>query len=131
MLTHVTEMGIPVPLRMIAAAGGVNLDKVLAGEEEDLDVRSKIADYISRINESSQGQGYAEQGSIGKSGIKRMKIKDRFKEGSEEYNFKRNKGGHKVPMSSRERKMLDEKLNRQLAKFMGSVKPISPFGTNR
>ena len=45
MLNSLTEKGVPVPLRALAAAVGLNLDKLLEGQKEDLQVRKQIAEF--------------------------------------------------------------------------------------
>lgn len=50
MLNSLTEKGVPVPLRVLAAAGGMDLDMLLRQQQEDLDIRKKIADYKKQID---------------------------------------------------------------------------------
>lgn len=50
MLNSLTEKGVPVPLRVLAAAGGMDLDMLLRQQQEDLDIRKKIADYKKEID---------------------------------------------------------------------------------
>lgn len=50
MLSSLTEKGVPVPLRVLAAAGGMDLDMLLKQQQEDLDIRKKIAEYKSQID---------------------------------------------------------------------------------
>lgn len=48
-LNTLSTKGVPIPLRVIAAAGGVNLDSLLNQQDEDIDIRTKIAAYIEKI----------------------------------------------------------------------------------
>lgn len=50
MLNSLTEKGVPVPLRVLAAAGGMDLDMLLKQQQEDLDIRTKIAEYKKQID---------------------------------------------------------------------------------
>jgi hypothetical protein len=44
-LSIVEEKGLPIPMRVWAAAGGFSMDKLLDSLDEDLDVQKKIAAY--------------------------------------------------------------------------------------
>lgn len=50
-LRELQAMGIPVPLRMLAAASGVSLHEILYGIPEDLQVRKQIGEYFEKIQE--------------------------------------------------------------------------------
>jgi hypothetical protein len=50
-LKTMTEAGVPIPIRAMAAAGGIKIDKVLKQKEDDLEVRKRIADYQKKISE--------------------------------------------------------------------------------
>ena len=47
-LRAMTELGVPVPLRAIAAAGGYNFDQILMDQDEDLAMRRKLMAYRKR-----------------------------------------------------------------------------------
>jgi hypothetical protein len=49
MLNTMSDKGVPVPLRMLAAAGGLSLDELLAQKDEDLKIRKDIQDYVAAI----------------------------------------------------------------------------------
>jgi hypothetical protein len=49
MLNTMSDKGVPVPLRMLAAAGGLSLDELLAQKDEDLKIRKDIQDYVTAI----------------------------------------------------------------------------------
>jgi hypothetical protein len=49
MLTSMSEKGVPVPLRVMAAAGGLDLDQLVRQQDEDLAIRKKIAEYADKI----------------------------------------------------------------------------------
>lgn len=50
-LRAMTELGVPVPLRAIAAAGGYNFDQILMDQDEDLAMRRKLMAYRKRMSE--------------------------------------------------------------------------------
>lgn len=50
-LRAMTELGVPVPLRSIAAAGGFNFDQLLMDQDEDLALRHKLLAYKKRMQE--------------------------------------------------------------------------------
>jgi hypothetical protein len=50
-LDRMTAAGIPVPIRMMAAAGGLNLDQLLMGKDEDLAIQRQLLDYKKRLTE--------------------------------------------------------------------------------
>lgn len=49
LLNGLTEKGLPVPLRVIAAAGGMNLDELLKQQDDDLSVRKRVAEYMEKL----------------------------------------------------------------------------------
>jgi len=49
LLNGLTEKGLPVPLRVIAAAGGMNLDELLKQQDDDLSVRKRVAEYMTKL----------------------------------------------------------------------------------
>jgi hypothetical protein len=60
MLDQLTQKGVPVPLRVLAAAGGLSLDELLRQKDDDLAARKSIAEYMAKIAElqpkSSEGE---------------------------------------------------------------------------
>lgn len=51
MLQNLTQLGVPVPLRALAAAGGFNLDELLLQQDDDLDQQKLLLDYQKRLGE--------------------------------------------------------------------------------
>jgi len=51
MLQALTEKGVPVPLRAMAAAGGFNLDALLSDQEDDFELLKRIGEYQKRLGE--------------------------------------------------------------------------------
>lgn len=50
MLNTLAEKGVPVPIRVLAAAGGLNLDELLRQSEDDIDNRKRISEYVKKIS---------------------------------------------------------------------------------
>jgi hypothetical protein len=57
MLRGMTELGVPVPLRVLAAAGGFNLDDLLKQQDDDLEVRKKVLAYLKAIDDFNPKKG--------------------------------------------------------------------------
>ncbi len=49
MLSTLSEKGVPVPLRVLAAAGGQNVEELLRQADDDLDLRKRVAEYAKRV----------------------------------------------------------------------------------
>lgn len=49
LLNTLTDKGVPVPLRALAAAGGMDLDTLIRQQDEDIDIRTQIGAYLKRI----------------------------------------------------------------------------------
>ena len=56
-LRALSELGVPVSLRAIAAAGGYNLDQVIADQDENLAMQRKMIDYKRRVAELNKLAG--------------------------------------------------------------------------
>jgi hypothetical protein len=56
-LQRMTEAGVPVPLRAMAAAGGFNLDDLLKQRDDDIVTRTQVSEYMQEINKLSAGGG--------------------------------------------------------------------------
>jgi hypothetical protein len=54
MLNDMNGMGIPVPIAMLAAAGSLDINQIVANFQEDLAMRKKIAMYNAQIDEMTQ-----------------------------------------------------------------------------
>lgn len=53
-LDTLEQKGVPVPIRMLAAAGGIDLNTVMQQLDDDLKLREKIADYLQEKREISE-----------------------------------------------------------------------------
>lgn len=61
MLNQMTEKGVPIPIRVMAAAGGLSLDDLLKQQDDDLKIRKRLADYKKEIDKV-MGEGEGEDG---------------------------------------------------------------------
>ena len=78
-LGSVQEQGLPIPLRVWAAAGGFSIEKLLDGLDDDLEVRKKLGEYKEKVKELPGAGEEGEEagwGSVGRSELKHRK-KDR------------------------------------------------------
>ena len=57
LLSTAEEKGVPIPLRKIAAASGLEMDKVLESLDDDIKVRKQIAEYKNRLKKEIGGSG--------------------------------------------------------------------------
>lgn len=64
MLDAMAEKGIPIPIRLIAAAGGLQLDNILNEVDEDIAVRKKLQQYQNELGKLAPQQG-GEEGAEG------------------------------------------------------------------
>lgn len=70
MLQQLTDKGVPVPLRALAAAGGFNLDSLLSDADDDLDMLRRVSDYGKQVQEIKKKYGpKADDGSGGMGGF--------------------------------------------------------------
>lgn len=51
MLSQMSEKGIPVPLRVMAAAGGLNIDDLLRQQDDDIATRRSMQAYQKKLEE--------------------------------------------------------------------------------
>lgn len=64
-LDRMTAAGIPVPIRMMAAAGGLNIDHLLSNQDEDLVIQRQLADYKKRLDKLKGTEGGEGGGGMG------------------------------------------------------------------
>ena len=48
-LNTLADKGIPVPLRVLAAAGGLNIEELMRQKEDDLHTRKELAEYLKQV----------------------------------------------------------------------------------
>lgn len=57
MLNILSEKGIPVPLRLWAAAGGMSLESIEEDLDKDIDIRKQFAEYNQELEKAAQELG--------------------------------------------------------------------------
>ncbi len=74
-LSSVQEQGLPIPLRVWAAAGGFSIEKLLDGLDDDLEVRKRLGEYKQKMKELPGAEEEEESGwgSVGDSALKKRK----------------------------------------------------------
>jgi len=50
LLASMREQGIPIPVRMMAAAAGLNIDQIMGMLEDDLETRDVLSDHLKAVN---------------------------------------------------------------------------------
>jgi hypothetical protein len=111
-LETMSGKGVPVPMRVWAAAGGVNLSELMSGLEDDVALRKKVAAYKARLpkdesaDDAGSGGGFEESASARRTpafeGVEMVDPKSR------------------KPLSVRGRNQLNEKLNARWSKVLAT-----------
>lgn len=65
MLQALTDKGVPVPMRAMAAAGGFNLDRLLAAQESDLHIQESVYEYTKKVKDLKKKYGIDDAGGGG------------------------------------------------------------------
>ena len=65
MLQALTDKGVPVPMRAMAAAGGFNLDRLLAAQESDLHIQESVYEYAKKVKELKKKYGLGDDAAMG------------------------------------------------------------------
>lgn len=69
MLRNLNEQGIPVPIRAVAAAGGFNLDTLMAQRSEDLEIQKRMMEYKKETDAIKKMGGGGEEDAGGFGGF--------------------------------------------------------------
>jgi hypothetical protein len=77
MLQSLTDMGIPVPLRIIASAGGQDIDEILAALKEDKKIREKLKEFGAEGEEDAAGGIFSSGRNRDFEALKELTKKDR------------------------------------------------------
>jgi hypothetical protein len=134
MLNTLSQSGVPIPLRVMATAGGQDINDVINGQEDDLEVRAAVAGYQARIAQFAQvaqgggqddGGGYDDQQEQG--GIDRSLHRPLRRKGLANRQFdprdlpRTNINGHSYVTTAREQKRRMEAENKVVAEAMTKV----------
>lgn len=118
LLATLQENNIPIPVRIWAAAGGLNLDALMAQEQEDLKVREKLKAWMKQVKPPEQegmpGGGGGEFASLFTADTSSSKglLSRQFGEQAETQNIY---GGKRHILSAKGKKVIDERVNKQIA----------------
>lgn len=117
MLTTLEEKGVPIPLRMWAAAGGLSIRGLAEQQRSDEKIRNEFAPWVKGIKkfrqniEGEDGGGFEGASSVGSSpvGIMNREFDDTLDPTG------RNHKGRMVPLSAKRKKEINESVNRKIA----------------
>lgn len=128
LLMSLQQAGVPIPIRMIAAAGGQDIDDLMNGAPDDVAQRQRVAEIMQAIKETSgqddggggDDESYAAlaryMGAPRKKGLKDREFDDRLRP--------RNIiNGHLYHTTARELKRVEEKNNRLIARAQADLAP--------
>lgn len=131
MLSQLSEKGVPVPLRVLAAAGGLSIDDLLRQKDDDLALRKQLADYQEKLKqfapqpeEGMEGEASALPmiaSSTGNSAVLLPTLGHRPSLLSREFNHDlvgRSKTGKPKSLSRREQNVRNERVNKMIVKAM-------------
>jgi hypothetical protein len=144
LLEQLHQMGVPIPIRVLAAAGGLDIHDILESAPDDLKIRKTIADINQQIaeldqqgaggmgmgmpgdnqgfgDEDQQQQGFAsvdamihELAPVKRKGIANRKYDDR-------YDPRVEINGHRYVATAREKRRINEKVNKTTARAMAKL----------
>ena len=69
MLQALTDKGVPVPLRAMAAAAGFNLDRLLADQAGDMHIQESVYEYQKKIKDLKKKYGIGDDAGGGDGGF--------------------------------------------------------------
>jgi hypothetical protein len=132
MLNTLSEKGVPIPLRVLAAAGGLNIDDLLKQKDDDLVTRKQLAEYMAKIQELSPQpeEGIGEASALpfssisGSSAVLQRTAGQRPALLNREFGFElkdRSKTGKLKSVSSTVQKRRNEKVNKLIVSSMKQV----------
>jgi len=121
MLNTLSEKNIPIPVRIWAAAGGLDLDNMMNQQDDDIQLREKLKEWSSRAKEASgpppggDGGGGFEGSAL--LGIQPKGILNRGSESDMEELSSRNvdSAGKRHIRSAKYSKIAEEKENKKIA----------------
>jgi hypothetical protein len=124
MLGTLTDRGLPVPIRMMAAAGGMSLDEIVAQLDDDLKIRERFAEHNKAVAEFSPpppdggggGSAWASvmgrlpgQGGVTRLGLGARNIEELAEAFAPAY---RNKAGARRLTTAKGQRMIENKINK-------------------
>lgn len=139
MLQTLQENGLPIPLRMWAASGGIDLDSLLNQKQDDLELRKSLKDW-TKVIRPPEDMGGGEGGMPGAPGgggdldlsyvtapraastLRPKGLVERFKDvDPEQYGARNMAGGKRHILSAKGQKIMEEKVNKQIAEAAAKI----------
>jgi hypothetical protein len=119
LLQTLQDKGVPIPIRMIAAAGGQSLDSIVEQFEDDVEIRQKLSTHMKQIKKympDSEMSNVAKTlaSMPGNSTVVPKGLFNRKFDDSMEV-FQRDSQGNRRVMTGKYRRQLNEKINRRIA----------------
>lgn len=125
LLNELSTKNVPIPIRLLAAAGGVDVRTLLEGKEDDIKLRRELKEYqdkIKEINPPAEGEeGDIDVASLlqGSTGLRRRSILNRNFEEAEYANLD-SKGKRRLGTRKGE-KVKTEKINKLIAEVASEL----------
>lgn len=128
LLTTLQEQGIPVPVRIWAAAAGQDLDSIIAQKQEDLDTREKLKDWMKKVKPPEEeggggapGMDLSSASMFNQSKLKRKSLLDR-KFDPDIYGPQNvTSDGKRHLLSKKGASVLEERINKKIAQVAASI----------
>jgi len=128
LLHTLTDMGVPIQLRTIAAAGGQDIDDLLNGAPDDVEIRQRVAQVNDAIAQTAPQQGDDGGGEYGRfdphtvmTGLRPKGIVNR--EYDDRLHPRTNINGHSYHTTAREKKRRDDVANKIVAQAQARLAP--------
>lgn len=126
LLMSLLQAGVPIPVRMIAAAGGQDIDDLMNGAPDDLAQRQRVSEVLQAMKELGGEGGGDDQESYASVAqhlmpMKKKALKDR--EFDDHLRPRTKINGHSYVTTARERRRVDEKMNRIIARAHADLAP--------
>jgi hypothetical protein len=129
LLNTMTEKGVPVTLRAMAAAGGIDIEALLKQQDEDLELRKKVAEYNKKVKALAPppADGGDEMSESSASTALNYMLASSKNDGHSVSSVLAGRGGRPVPVLSRDYSSVEPyKLSRT-----GKPKPILSVSRSR
>lgn len=125
LLASMREQGIPIPVRMMAAAAGLNLDQIMGMLEDDMETRETLADHLKQVNKLLGQDEGGEFASLMGHPIARRVPKRRLQalaNDQEMYGVRvENKNGKRKYVRPEYQKTLEERADRVMAEALARI----------
>lgn len=118
-LNTLKDNGVPIPIAMWAASGGMDIKSLISGLDEDAAQREKIAEWKAKVSppEGEEGGGGGGEEASVRGSVRRIGLLERDWASLEEAFEPRNltSDGKRHPLSAKGKKILTEKILKTMA----------------